>query len=284
MTGTLQVDPSNADQARAWDGDEGGFWAEHADQFDLTMRGYRARFLDVAAIGQAERVLDVGCGAGEMTRDAARRATAGRALGVDLSAAMLRVAQRRAAAEGLDNAHFQQADAQVYPFPAGEFDVAISRTGTMFFADPLAAFRNIARAVRPGGRLVQLVWQAPPRNEWFLAFITALAGGRALPAPPPDAPGPFSLADPERVRVVLTDAGFDTPSVEELAAPMHIGADADHAYRFIAGLLGWMLDGLDDTRRDRALADLRANIEAHRTPDGVQYSSATWLITATRPT
>lgn len=281
MSRTLQVDPANAEQARAWDGEEGSYWAESADQFDRALRGYRARFLDTAAIGPDERVLDIGCGTGETTRDAARRATAGRVLGVDLSAAMLRVARQRAAVEGLANVDFEQADAQIHPFPA-EFDVAVSRTGTMFFAGPTAAFRNIARALRPGGRLVQLVWQAPPRNEWIGAFTTALAAGRSLPAPPPDAPGPFSLADPEHVRGLLADAGFKPPSFEDLTAPMHFGADAEAAYRLVTGLLGWMLDGLDDTARERALTDLRATIEAHQTPDGVLYPSATWLITATR--
>ncbi|MXM66456.1 methyltransferase domain-containing protein [Streptomyces sp. HUCO-GS316] len=282
MTRTLQVAPSNAEQARAWDGDEGAYWAEHADQFDLALRGYRTRFLRAAAIGPADHVLDIGCGTGEITREAARRAAAGRVLGVDLSAAMLRVARRRAAAEGLANAEFEQVDAQVHPFAAGEFDLAVSRTGTMFFADLGAAFRNIAHAVRPGGRLVQLVWQPPPRNDWFLALTAAMAAGRDLPAPPPGAPGPFSLSDPDRVRRLLAGTGFAEPDLEPLTAPMHFGADADDAHRFVTGLLGWMLTDLDDSRREQSLADLRATLRAHETPDGVLYPSATWLITATR--
>jgi SAM-dependent methyltransferase len=282
MTRTLQTDPSNTDQARAWDGDEGDYWARNADQFDRALRGYRTRFLDAAAIGRTDRVLDIGCGSGETARDAARRATAGHVLGVDLSGGMLRVARQRAAAEQLANVRFEQADAQAYPFPRGGFDVAVSRTGTMFFADPRAAFGNIARALRPGGRLVQLVWQPPARNEWFLAFTTALAAGRDLPAPPPDAPGPFSLADPARAAGLLTGAGFQEPHVEGLTALMYVGPDAATAQRFVTGLLGWLLSGLDDTRRERALADLRASIEAHRTPEGVRYPSAAWLITTSR--
>ncbi|MFI6005450.1 class I SAM-dependent methyltransferase [Streptomyces sp. NPDC051366] len=283
MTRMLQVAPSNAEQARAWDGDEGAYWAEHADRFDLAMRGYRARFLEAAAIGPADHVLDIGCGSGEITCEAARRATAGRALGVDLSAAMLRVARRRAAAEGLEHAEFEQADAQIHPFPAEEFDLAVSRTGTMFFADRVAAFRNIARALRPGGRTVQLVWQPPPRNEWFLALTTAMAAGRDLPAPPPAAPGPFSLSDPDRVRRLLTGAGFAEATFEPLTARMYFGADTDDAYRFVSGMLGWMLTDLDDTSRERALADLHTTLRAHGTPDGVLFPSAAWLITATRP-
>ncbi|WP_432194010.1 class I SAM-dependent methyltransferase [Streptomyces sp. bgisy027] len=282
MTKTLQVDPANAEQARAWDGEEGSYWAEHADQFDRALCDYQARFLDAAAIGPADRVLDIGCGTGQTSHDAARRAPAGWVLGVDLSAEMLRVAQQRAVAEQLGNLRFEQADAQIHPFPAGEFDVAISRTGTMFFADPLGAFRNVARALRRGGRLVQLVWQSPPRNEWIGAFTSALAAGRPLPAPAPDAPGPFSLSEPEHVRGVLAAAGFEQPRFQGLTAPMHFGADAEDAYRFVVGLLAWMLDDLDDTGRARALAALRATIEGHQEPEGVLYPSATWLVTATR--
>ncbi|MEV7175313.1 methyltransferase domain-containing protein [Kitasatospora sp. NPDC093679] len=282
MTGTLQVDPSNAEQARAWDGDEGTYWAEHADRFDRSLRGYRAPLLEAAAVRPADRVLDVGCGAGEITCEVARRAATGRVLGVDLSAALLRVARGRAAEQGLGRVGFEQADAQIHPFPAGGFDLAVSRTGTMFFADHAAAFRNIARAVRPGGRFVQLVWQPRSLNAWFLALTTAMAAGRDLPAPPPGAPGPFSLSDPDRVRGLLAGAGFTEPHVEPLTAPMRFGADAEDAHRFVSGLLGWMLADLDGARRARALDDLRTTLRAHETADGVLYPSATWLITAAR--
>ena len=283
MTSTVQVDPSNAEQARAWDGEEGGYWAEHADQFDLALRGYRTRFLAAADISASDQVLDIGCGTGETTRDAARRASSGRALGVDLSAAMLRVARQRAAAEALHNAAFVQADAQVHPFPAAAFDVAVSRTGTMFFADPVAAFRNICGALRPGGHLVQLVWQLPAGNEWFLSFTQALAAGRPLPTPAPDAPGPFSLADPDRVRAVLGAADFTDIQLEPHSEAMWFGEDADTAQRFTLGMLGWMLDGLDDESRRRAVDNLTATLTAHDTGHGVLYASATWTIRATRP-
>ncbi|MCT7351536.1 methyltransferase domain-containing protein [Streptomyces sp. 15-116A] len=283
MTSTSQFAPSNTEQARAWDGDEGAYWAKHADQFDRALRGYREALLDAAAIGRADRVLDIGCGTGEITREAARRAPEGTALGVDLSSAMLRVASERAAAEGLANARFVQGDVQVHPFEAGEFDLAVSRTGTMFFAEPVTAFGNVARALRPGGRLVQLVWQPPARNEWFLALMTAMSAGRDLPAPPPDAPGPFSLSDPARVSTLLTEAGFDEPRFESLTALEHFGPDAGTAHRFLLGLVGWMLTDLDDAGRERARTDLYRTLEDHETPGGVLYPSATWLITATRP-
>src|SRR5690242_14804122 len=158
-------------------------------------------------------------GTGQTTRDAAAAAGPGPALGVDLSARMIELARRLAAEEGTGNVSFEQADAQIYPFPAGSFDVAISRTGTMFFGDPAAAFANIGRALRPGGRLVMLVWQGPGPNEWVRELSGALAAGRDLPAPPPGAPGPFSLADPGRVRALLAAAGFSGITMEALHEP-----------------------------------------------------------------
>ena len=281
-TRILPVHPSNADQARSWDGDEGDYWTTHAERFDEAVAGYHRIFLDTAAIDVAERVLDIGCGTGQTTRDAARRATGGMAVGVDLSSRMIALARRLAELETVTNARFEQADAQVHPFHESSFDAAISRTGAMFFGDPAAAFANIARALRPGGRLVLLAWQPADRNEWIGAFAAALAAGRDLPAPSPNGPGPFSMADPARVRSLLSSAGFVDPQLRGLSAPMYFGRDADDAHRFILGLLGWMMDGLDDTGRAQANDSLRATVENH-TAGGVWFESAAWLITAGLP-
>ena len=162
----LHMDPANAEQAQAWDGDEGAYWAQNAERFDRAVAAYHQRFLAAAGIGRADRVLDIGCGTGQTTRDAARAAADGVALGVDLSGQMIALARRLAAGQGIGNARFEQADAQIHPFPSHSFDAAISRTGTMFFGDPAAAFANIARALRPGGRLALLVWQEPRASEF----------------------------------------------------------------------------------------------------------------------
>ena len=150
------------------------YWAENAERFDRAVASYHERFVAAAEIGRTERVLDIGCGTGQTTRDAARAAPDGTALGVDLSGPMIALARRLAGEQGVANATFEQTDAQVHPFPEQSFDVAISRTGTMFFGDQVAAFANIARAIRPGGRLSVLVWQGPEPNEWIRDLSKAL--------------------------------------------------------------------------------------------------------------
>jgi SAM-dependent methyltransferase len=283
MTETpLRIDPGNIDQARAWDGGEGAHWAANADRYDDAVRAHHPVFMAAARIAPSDEVLDVGCGAGRTTLDAARAAVDGHARGVDLSAPMLEVARSRARAEGLTNATFTQADAQVHPFPPAAYDVALSRSGAMFFADPVAAFRNIAGALRPGGRLVLMTWQASGRNEWMSTLAGALAAGRELPFPPPDRPGPFALSDPDRIRAVLTAAGFGDTEVTPLEAPLRLGRDVADAERFVLVQLGWLLEELDAAGRDQALGSLRASLTAHRTGDGVAYGSAAWLVAARR--
>jgi SAM-dependent methyltransferase len=282
-TNSVPVDPSNREQLAAWDGNEGAYWAAHAEYFDRSVADYHRRLFDAATITASERVLDVGCGTGQTTCDAARSASAGSALGVDLSSRMLDYARQRAAAEGVANAAFLHADAQIHEFSRADFHVAISRTGAMFFGDPRAAFTNIGRSLAPGGRLILVVWQPLAANEWIREIAGALAAGRDQPAPPPDAPGPFSLSDSERVRSVLSSAGFTGINLEAAEAPMWFGTDPDDAQRFIIGLVGWMLEGLDETGRRRALDDLRTTVAAHTTSDGVVFGSAAWIIRAVQP-
>ena len=138
------IEIANPEQAAAWDGHEGDNWTEHADHYDRAGLRRWARFLDAGLIAERDAVLDIGCGTGRSTRDVARIATQGSALGIDLSARMLQLARQRSVAEGLPNVTFAQGDAQVYPFTDEHFDVAISSFGAMFFNDPVTAFSNIA--------------------------------------------------------------------------------------------------------------------------------------------
>ncbi|WP_020417964.1 class I SAM-dependent methyltransferase [Amycolatopsis sp. ATCC 39116] len=282
MTDTPTVDSSNTDQFRSWDGGNGAFWTERAERFDEGMSGYHGELLKAAEIQQDSAILDIGCGSGQVTRDAARIARGGSALGVDLSSTLLDLARALAAEERLTNAAFVQADAQLHDFGESRFDVAVSRHGTMFFGDRQAAFANIARAIQPGGRFVQLTWQALDRNEGIRTFRTIASGGRELPPPPPEAPTPFSLSDPDRVRQLLTEAGFADIEMTDLSMPMYYGRDVEDAFDFITGNFASALRQLDNERRAHAIDALRADIAAHLTDRGVLYGAAHWLINARR--
>jgi SAM-dependent methyltransferase len=282
-TNAVSVATTNTEQLRAWNGDEGAYWAEHADYFDRSALPFHRRLLAAAAVSEHDRVLDIGCGTGQTTLLAAHAAVTGSAFGIDLSSQMLARARRRAAAEHLDNVVFEQADAQIYPFASEAFDLAISNTGATFFGDLVAGFTNIARALRPRGRIAVLTWQAPPENEWIRELTGALAAGRDVAAPPPDAPNPLALANPDRVRNVLESAGFTDVELEGAHERMWFGEDAGDAYQFVLGLLGWMLQDLDDNGKARATGALRATTGAHETSDGVIYDSAVWIIRAVRP-
>jgi SAM-dependent methyltransferase len=274
----------NTEQAQSWDGDEGDHWTDHEDGYNAAPARHYRRLLAAARIASGDRVLDVGCGCGESTRDAARAAASGRALGVDLSARMIERARERARAEGLTNVAFEQSDAQVQQFEPGSFDVTISRFGCMFFADPVAAFENIARAVRPGGRLAMLSWQVLENNRWLLNLRAALAIGRTLPGETPGAVGPFGLAEPDAVKRILESAGWKEIRLEEVREPMYFGPNGATAFEMMrgTGLCRGLSQGLDDRQKAQALAALRDTLQAHETAEGVLMDSAAWLITASR--
>jgi SAM-dependent methyltransferase len=276
------VATSNEAQAQAWNGKDGTVWAARADFFDRAIAGYQQAFLAAADVRPGERVLDIGCGAGQTTRAAAAASGDGGVLGVDLSAQLLALARQRAADAGLANASFLQADAQIHPFADASFDVALSRNGVMFFGEPEVAFANIGRAVQPGGRLVLLVWQAAESNEWFTEWRGALAAGRTLPPPPGGAPGPFALGDPARIRSLCAVGGFAQVSVTPLSAPMRFGSDVSEAEAFALDVFGGLLEELSGAARERALDELRRSLAAHETPDGVYVGSAMWLVQAVR--
>ncbi len=275
---------ANQEMARAWDGEEGARWADHAERYEATGPRQWKRLVDTGIIAEADAVLDVGCGTGKSTRDAARLAAKGEVLGVDLSSRMLERARQLAAREGLTNASFLQADAQVHPFPPGNFDVAISNFGAMFFADPVAAFTNVARALRPGGRLALLTWRDLARNEWVTALRAVLARGRQLPEPPPGVPGPFQLVDGDQVRRILAGAGFVAVELESVDEPLHFGADAGDAFAFVRtlGIVHGLTHDLDELSRRQALEELQAMLLAHETEEGVLLGSSAWLATARR--
>lgn len=239
-------------------------------------RGYDVRSHD--------HVLDIGCGEGQTTRDAARLAVAGTVLGVDLSAPMVERARRLTEAAGLHNVTFEQADAQTHRFAAERFDVAISRFGTMFFANPVAAFTNIARALRPRGRLHMMVWQDQHRNEWEVSIERAIASGPDAPAASPRMADAFSLADPSTTTRILESAGFRDATFTEVHEPVYYGPDAAAALEWVSGFSSVIvvLQGMDPVSAARTRERLRQTFAAHASKDGVWFDSRAWIVAARR--
>lgn len=280
----MATDLVNVEQARAWDGTEGIQWTLHEERYEGSTATHSAHLTLAAAIRPAERVLDVGCGCGATTRQAAAMASRGHALGVDLSERMLARARQRATEQGVGNVTFLQADAQAHPFQPASFDVVISKYGAMFFADPVAAFTNMAGATRPDGRLALLAWGALEANPWVTQIRAALAAGRELPEPPPNAPGPFGLARPDHVRDVLGRSGWIDVQITEIAEPVRLGTDPDDAFEFVSqmGITLGLLDGLDSVTRAVSLQRLLATLRDAMTEAGVALPAQSWLIEARR--
>jgi SAM-dependent methyltransferase len=257
--------------------------AQDAERYEVVSGGYDAALFAAAAIGPQDRVLDIGCGYGATTRQAARLASAGHALGNDLVEPVLEQARAFAAADGIANVAFEAGDAQTHPFRTGAFDVAISRFGVMFFADPVAAFANIRRALRPGGRLAFATVGRPQDND-LPRVIASVMRDR----PDPDPAGTrtvHSLADPEHVHDLLTHAGFREVGVSSAETIVELGPDAAAAADFI---LGWgAFRGIVDETDPAAVADAHAALtDAARpfeAPEGVRLRGTAWLVTATAP-
>ena len=275
----------NVEMAAAWDGAEGTHWAAQADRYEATGRRYGEALLRAAAVRPGDTILDIGCGTGSSTLALARMAPDGSVLGVDLSAKMLQHAGDVAEREGLTNVSFEQADAQVHPFPERTFDVAVSEFGAMFFADPVAAFANVRRSLVPGGRLILSAWREFAANEWITSLRDALAVGRRFPMPGAGTPGPFGLADRDQTDGILVAAGFEHIRIEKVEEPIFLGADADDAFSFVStfGMTRGLTHDLDDAGREAALEALHASLRDHETSAGVLFGGSAWLVRASRP-
>jgi ubiquinone/menaquinone biosynthesis C-methylase UbiE len=252
--------------------------------YDAELRRHNEVLRRACGVQPHDHVLDIGCGTGQTTRQAARTAQAGSAVGVDTSAPAIERARELARAEGLDNVAFEHADAQDHRFPPQHFDLAISRFGTMFFDDPAVAFANINRALRPAGRLVMMVWQAHERNEWDVAIHQSLEAADGPTAAASTGPAPFSLADPSTVKGLLEAAGFTGVTFTDVHEPVYYGPDGTAALDWVRGFTctNDVLKRLDPAAADRALERLRDALAAHQSDDGVWFNSRAWIVTARR--
>lgn len=278
---------SNAEQAEYWDGAGGEHWAADAERYDELNRRFGDRIVDALAPSPGEQVLDVGCGNGALALAIAPRvAPEGSVVGLDLSGPMLATARQRAAGAGLPNVAFEQGDAQVAALAEASFDAAVSRFGVMFFDNPVAAFANVGRALRPGGRLVFACWQELLRNEWIV--VPSGAALAFVPMPDlgePGSPGPFAFADPDRVRSILTEAGFVDVQLDEVVEPMHMGASVDDALDFMrrTNIAATLFENVEDDVAAQAWDAIRQALLQFKTPDGVVLKGAAWLVRARHP-
>ncbi|WP_105385362.1 class I SAM-dependent methyltransferase [Neorhizobium alkalisoli] len=253
---------------------------DRADFYDAELKRHNRYLRGAASVGIRDHVLDVGCGAGQSAREAANVAVEGAVVGLDTSLEMLEIARRRSDEAGLRNVVFEQGDAQNHPFPAASFDLCISRFGVMFFTDPATAFANVARAMRPGARLVWMVWQSQEHNEWSGAIRQALAPGTAVSA---DAFKPFSLGDPTMATQLLRTACFISIDFAEVREPVFYGPDVDKALAAVIDLyLVKQALAQTDEAPNEVVGRLRELLKAHMTTEGVFFDSRAWIVTARR--
>jgi SAM-dependent methyltransferase len=266
---------------------EGEHWVREADRYDAMNRLFGEAMLDAVKLRPGERVLDVGCGNGATTLAAARQvAPGGEAIGVDLSAPMLALARHRADEAHCRNLQLLQADAGSHPFEDAEFDAVISRFGTMFFERPEVAFKNLHRALKSGGRLAMVCWRDASESEYIAVPAAAAAKHVGLPDfGPPDAPGPFALADQKRLCGIVEAAGFHSASVESITKPMRIADNLDDAVAFITSqpvVRDELFAGKPESNVRAAIAAAREALAPYEGPSGVVMSAGAWLVSLRR--
>lgn len=295
-----EVSPANAAQAQRWNGPSGQHWIEHRERHLAEHQNLTPHLFHCAAIVPGERVLDVGCGCGDTTIMAAHAAAGtlrdgtgtqsprreeadclGSAVGLDLSAPMLAVAQRLAAQAGAANAGFVQGDAQMCPLRRNTFDLIISNFGIMFFGDPLAAFARLAAAVRPHGRLTFLCWQDDAVNEVFAIPVHAFGAYAELPGSSANK----LFVDPWQITALLSETGWEDveiTSVDELA---WLGSDVNDVMRYVRGMpmIRNLTASLDDPAlSERVLAGVATQYAERQRADGIWVRAAAWLVVARR--
>jgi SAM-dependent methyltransferase len=262
---------------------------------DLIVTGlaqHGARAMEMYPPPAGSRVLDVGCGFGDTTQPLAELIGAeGHATGVDVSEPFIATSIREADDAGVSNVDFLAADVQTADLH-GPYDYAFSRMGVMFFANPVQALRNIRSALKPGGRLVAVVWRRKLDNGWVLAPEQVVERYLDEPDEPEDVrcgPGPFSMANADTVSEQLQIAGFETPSLTRLDISMKVGDDLDHAVEFAmalgpaAELMRICPADQVDELRPKLASEIREAIAEFDTPEGVFGPTSTWVISATVP-
>ena len=276
------TDIANRDQYDAWNGDSGRRWVSDPDRRDRLIAPVIDLLLDAARLATGDAVLDVGCGCGATTLAAARAVAPGEVVGLDISGPMLDVARTRLAETGLSNVTFEQGDTQVHPLSPESFDVVMSRFGTMFFADGEAAFTNVRRALKRGGRLALATWQPLEANPWLTVPGQAVLGPGPLPGLGPG-PGMFGQSDPAAIETTLRAAGFDDVTVTPVTVTLDLGDGPADAAAHVgdSGVGRAMLEALPEGDRAAALANIEAALAEHVVDGSVRLDGGV-LITRAR--
>lgn len=276
----------NAAQIAYWNDRAAVTWTAFQERLDAVFEPLTALALDAAAPAAGEHVIDIGCGCGATVLALADRVgPTGQVLGLDVSEQMSARARQRIATAGLTNARVFVSDAAVHAFPAGDANLLFSRFGVMFFADPVAAFANLRRAMRPGGRLLCAAWRPLTDNPWFMVPLQA---ARALlpPQPPadPDAPGPFAFADQDRTLGIFRNAGWQDVTLTRRDVPMQFAAagQIEQATEFstrVGPLARALAEESPETATRIRLAVTEA-LKAYDGPAGINLTGSIWLISA----
>lgn len=274
----------NADQIAYWNGPNGQRWTDRQAEQDVLLAPVTKALIDRVAPRAGERIVDVGCGCGGTSMALASRvAPTGFVLGVDISGPMLSRA-RQLAPKGLP-VDFVLADATVYPFDPGHFDLLVSRFGVMFFAEPAVSFANLHRALRASGRMAFACWREPRENPWMMAPLQAIYQHvPKLPPQGPEDPGPFAFASEERVHRILGDAGFKKIEMEPIALAFDIaigrGLDAAVQAAMQIGPGSRALDGHPPETRAAAAKSVKEALVPFVRGDTVPLPGSIWIVTA----
>lgn len=268
-----------------WNGKGADHWVHAQAQTDAMLAPVTAALMDKARIPARARVLDIGCGCGDTTVELARAVGPdGHVTGIDVSGPMLAVAADRL--KPFSQAATLLADAASHPLPPASADLILSRFGVMFFGDPVAAFANLRRALKPGGRAVFACWRKFDENRWAkLPLVAAYGHVPRMPPVGPTDPGPFAFADPDRVRTILADAGFTAITVTpvDLAImPLAGGNAAETAEQLLQiGPASRAVDGHPAKVRAAVARDIEKALEPFWGPGGISLPAAIWLVEAT---
>ncbi|MGD9603680.1 MAG: class I SAM-dependent methyltransferase [Gammaproteobacteria bacterium] len=276
-----QANSMHSEMARFWNESGGRRWSANIERVERMLEPLSAALLEFAAPRQGEQVLDVGCGGG-LTSKAFADAVGptGAVTGLDVSAVILEVARARFG--DVPNLRFVQEDAGSTRFAPASLDLVTSRFGVMFFPAPVDAFRNLRTALKPEGRLRFVCWQALALNPWMR--LLAEAAFTVLPRPeptPPNAPGPFGLADETYLRGVLAGAGFGDIEVRAHRVTLDLGpVEAAVQQMTQMGPAAQAFEDADDSSRERVCDAMRAAVTPHAAGGTVRLDGATWLVAA----